>query len=79
MTIHQNDKDAREFQSTLPAGGATNAPRFYSRLNLPFQSTLPAGGATWFSAGWRTSTPFQSTLPAGGATIGQFLREYELR
>ena len=36
---------AHSFQSTLPAGGATNGYTFLQFTSL-FQSTLPAGGAT---------------------------------
>ena len=34
-----------QFQSTLPAGGATGYPAEID-MNMVFQSTLPAGGAT---------------------------------
>ena len=56
-----------QFQSTLPARGAT-ANITDADLSLLFQSTLPARGATRPSK-WRNITMlFQSTLPARGAT-----------
>ena len=59
------------FQSTLPAGGATEKVRNY-RDNLLFQSTLPAGGATMSKmSSLRDLAIFQSTLPAGGATLDE--------
>ena len=57
-----------EFQSTLPARGATAGRTCFDRAPL-FQSTLPARGATCnchvVTSG---SIRFQSTLPARGAT-----------
>ena len=37
------------FQSTLPAGGATNVNTKFLHTLSQFQSTLPAGGATFFT------------------------------
>ena len=56
-----------EFQSTLPARGAT---RLQTPVNSKqvFQSTLPARGATKLSTYPRAAKTFQSTLPARGAT-----------
>ena len=56
-----------EFQSTLPAWGATNpldGGGFYDK----FQSTLPAWGATKELISDIRNDIFQSTLPAWGAT-----------
>ena len=58
-----------EFQSTLPARGATFCPKFLY-ASLVFQSTLPARGATVGShLHLERSCIFQSTLPARGATM----------
>ena len=57
-----------QFQSTLPAGEATDL----SIILLPwrsFQSTLPAGEATVAIKHRLLNCQFQSTLPAGEATI----------
>ena len=60
-----------EFQSTLPARGATGALKPGS-LVKQFQSTLPARGATALEKiGTRPAESFQSTLPARGATNGK--------
>ena len=57
-----------QFQSTLPARGATYGALKYVIEHKIFQSTLPARGATTLS-GWSYNTlAFQSTLPARGAT-----------
>ena len=58
-----------QFQSTLPARGATAA--LLSAVSaLVFQSTLPARGATCLiSAAFGAQLAFQSTLPARGATL----------
>ena len=58
---------AIQFQSTLPARGATTrfSKCFASRQ---FQSTLPARGATRRMVRDGEFTEFQSTLPARGAT-----------
>ena len=63
-----------EFQSTLPARGATQ--KFADRsVAEKFQSTLPARGATPVSHGARhLYILFQSTLPARGATGDVALR-----
>ena len=67
---------AMEFQSTLPARGATG--RNVARLgSQAFQSTLPARGATTFVVVPSSSVTFQSTLPARGATRGH--RRKQLR
>ena len=60
---------ATEFQSTLPARGATMHRR-QKWISNQFQSTLPARGATLVSAATRFRRKFQSTLPARGATCG---------
>ncbi len=57
-----------EFQSTLPARGATTHPTKTSVPQLAFQSTLPARGATPVRSSCTTTGKFQSTLPARGAT-----------
>ena len=57
-----------EFQSTLPARGATR-PADKRCNQLRFQSTLPARGATPPHIGQVLSNSFQSTLPARGATL----------
>ena len=63
--------DARQqptqFQSTLPARGATRT-RPQSCRPRPFQSTLPARGATGDLDKETRLKLFQSTLPARGAT-----------
>ena len=57
-----------QFQSTLPARGATKGVAG-SEYEYIFQSTLPARGATRFSmSGCARYVRFQSTLPARGAT-----------
>ena len=56
------------FQSTLPAGGATNGDIGFTFMCYLFQSTLPAGGATKKMTPYSPLFTFQSTLPAGGAT-----------
>ena len=63
----------KEFQSTLPARGATHQHQ-ENRKDCLFQSTLPARGATIFYARHtRAPTTFQSTLPARGATANMVL------
>ena len=57
-----------KFQSTLPAGEATNLKLILTHDPLLFQSTLPAGEATPAASTCRTMSLFQSTLPAGEAT-----------
>ena len=63
-----------EFQSTLPARGATG--RKGRSGSIPaFQSTLPARGATVLGSCLPVSIrQFQSTLPARGATCFSLLR-----
>ncbi len=62
---------SRQFQSTLPARGATSTSRASSSEPKPFQSTLPARGATAASQSRSYHLRvFQSTLPARGATRG---------
>ena len=61
------DTTAAQFQSTLPARGATLATCVQLACNL-FQSTLPARGATCYRKQLRAEWAFQSTLPARGAT-----------
>ena len=56
-----------QFQSTLPARGATAAHCRVSWWTL-FQSTLPARGATSGKRNKVCHKSFQSTLPARGAT-----------
>ena len=57
-----------EFQSTLPARGATGVLE-EGGVSQIFQSTLPARGATMPWPVWSPTPPqFQSTLPARGAT-----------
>ena len=58
-----------EFQSTLPARGATNPDPEQSSQVYSFQSTLPARGATRDKDTLANYDPFQSTLPARGATL----------
>ena len=58
-----------QFQSTLPARGATLLMPFTAMLAI-FQSTLPARGATACEAVQVAAMcVFQSTLPARGATL----------
>ena len=58
-----------QFQSTLPARGATRRDLTLDKAPEPFQSTLPARGATGRGNGRRRRRlTFQSTLPARGAT-----------
>ena len=57
-----------EFQSTLPARGATMFLLLTGNL-LKFQSTLPARGATQRDYHGALDIVFQSTLPARGATL----------
>ena len=56
-----------EFQSTLPARGATQVAKNEVARN-EFQSTLPARGATGGGVLLVSLEIFQSTLPARGAT-----------
>ena len=57
-----------KFQSTLPAGEATESSPHIPQL-WAFQSTLPAGEATVAAVEPAPpAAPFQSTLPAGEAT-----------
>ena len=55
-----------EFQSTLPARGATQVAKNEVARN-EFQSTLPARGATGGGVLLVSLEIFQSTLPARGA------------
>ena len=57
-----------EFQSTLPARGATSGVSVGVVQNVAFQSTLPARGATGLCKIKAPDRKFQSTLPARGAT-----------
>ena len=60
--------EPRQFQSTLPARGATILGDERSSI-MKFQSTLPARGATPpFATRSGAAHRFQSTLPARGAT-----------
>ena len=63
--VYTND----EFQSTLPARGATCTGIAQKQAGKAFQSTLPARGATGKANGWGKEFLFQSTLPARGATL----------
>ena len=56
-----------QFQSTLPARGATVVPKTIDEKVI-FQSTLPARGATTALEAAERLGLFQSTLPARGAT-----------
>ena len=56
-----------QFQSTLPAWGATRGSKLTSD-HTRFQSTLPAWGATTIRHEKIKRIEFQSTLPAWGAT-----------
>ena len=70
---HFADKMLRQFsqfQSTLPAWGATNQISLMTS-NMVFQSTLPAWGATVNYFHISLLPEFQSTLPAWGATDGE--------
>ena len=58
-----------EFQSTLPARGATFAQIYVCAPRMVFQSTLPARGATEQENEVIRQRKFQSTLPARGATV----------
>ena len=58
----------QEFQSTLPARGATIAAPQRRMFWQVFQSTLPARGATREIQRKHMPITFQSTLPARGAT-----------
>ena len=60
-------KTDNQFQSTLPARGATRCSGCRRRWRI-FQSTLPARGATIPVYNARREAVFQSTLPARGAT-----------
>ena len=64
----KNAPSCVEFQSTLPARGATHQAA-YQHETAGFQSTLPARGATHFSRFPAPAVLFQSTLPARGATF----------
>ena len=57
-----------QFQSTLPARGATTLLENAKKELAKFQSTLPARGATLPVIIAKTPVVFQSTLPARGAT-----------
>ena len=57
-----------QFQSTLPARGATEAVLEGLLFTCQFQSTLPARGATSSITVHLKPSRFQSTLPARGAT-----------
>ena len=57
-----------EFQSTLPARGATHRRWAMRSTAAAFQSTLPARGATELLPDKTNVEEFQSTLPARGAT-----------
>ena len=66
-----NVNTRRQFQSTLPVGGATITS--YPDLGgTPFQSTLPVGGATSVEMYRAALEKFQSTLPVGGATADNY-------
>ena len=60
-----------EFQSTLPARGATRRGRAWL-VARAFQSTLPARGATRNINQRTDAMQFQSTLPARGATESSY-------
>ena len=69
---HVGKNTVGEFQSTLPARGATRYPSFIWLVHQ-FQSTLPARGATLKDNKIKDmSLEFQSTLPARGATRYNF-------
>ena len=59
---------SEEFQSTLPARGATGTTAPTATYGQ-FQSTLPARGATHPLRHHHIAVLFQSTLPARGATM----------
>ena len=58
----------KEFQSTLPARGATKLTFAGRKRKTIFQSTPPARGATGAFISMILTNIFQSTLPARGAT-----------
>ena len=68
-------KHRHEFQSTLPARGATRSAFMVVSLVI-FQSTLPARGATADNTGGGKACLFQSTLPARGATCPACTRRW---
>ena len=65
----------QQFQSTLPAWGATQRFSLKGVFHV-FQSTLPAWGATNPPVDRILAVQFQSTLPAWGATASVAARNY---
>ena len=59
----------REFQSTLPVGGATPVSRSKSVMTSEFQSTLPAGGATETYDKPPTLSDISIHAPRGGSDL----------
>ena len=61
-----------EFQSTLPARGATNTPEERKRVQDAFQSTLPARGATrQFDEDFQNAANFNPRSPHGERPMPQ--------
>ena len=60
--------DASEFQSTLPARGATSRPCLLVALTTYFNPRSPRGERRYICMAYLHSWRFQSTLPARGAT-----------
>ena len=65
--VGMSDRRTRQFQSTHPVRGATNAQQA-ERTFIEFQSTHPVRGANANTYDYNMWTPFQSTHPVRGAT-----------
>ena len=57
------------FQSTLPAGGATDHFFHHTRRKQNFNPRSPRGERQQGYTYYKGQRQFQSTLPAGGATM----------
>ena len=68
-TMIDNSKTLKEFQSTLPAGGATRLHHHENNRLLYFNPRSPQGERRLDMYHVSILYRFQSTLPAGGATL----------
>ena len=66
------------FQSTLPAGGATQIPAGNRHRCCKFQSTLPAGGATIMPRVFSASSYFNPRSPQGERQTVRFRRAFAI-
>ncbi len=74
---YADDLGWEAFQSTLPVGGATRAPRREHEVGK-FQSTLPVGGATGFLEEVRACIKISIHAPRGGSDAPTYYRRSQL-